>query len=108
MQKRNLILELTNSACIQSYMDNVLSFKSVIHTGIVIIVERKKNLQNWAVYKYDFKHLSEGEIQNTEGKRKIHVWLGWGAKRIKMKSRLVVYLYTLHKHGCSLDMGCSS
>lgn len=42
MQKRNLILELTNSACIQSYMDNVLSFKSVIHTGIVIIVERKK------------------------------------------------------------------
>lgn len=41
MQKRNLILELTNSACIQSYMDNVLSFKSVIHTGIVI-VERKK------------------------------------------------------------------
>lgn len=46
MQKRNLILELTNSACIQSYMDNVLSFKSVIHTGIVIIVERKKNLQN--------------------------------------------------------------
>lgn len=108
MQKRNLILELTNSACIQSYMDNVLSFKSVIHTGIVIIVERKKNLQNWAVYKYDFKHLSEGEIQNTEGKRKIHVWLGWGAKRIKMKSRLVVYLYTLHKHGCSLNMGCSS
>lgn len=108
MQKRNLILELTNSACIQSYMDNVLSFKSVIHTGIVIIVERKKNLQNWAVYKYGFKHLSEGEIQNTEGKRKIHVWLGWGAKRIKMKSRLVVYLYTLHKHGCSLDMGCSS
>lgn len=107
MQKRNLILELTNSACIQSYMDNVLSFKSVIHTGIVI-VERKKNLQNWAVYKYGFKHLSEGEIQNTEGKRKIHVWLGWGAKRIKMKSRLVVYLYTLHKHGCSLDMGCSS
>lgn len=68
MQKRNLILELTNSACIQSYMDNVLSFKSVIHTGIVIIVERKKNLQNWAVYKYGFKHLSEGEIQNTEGK----------------------------------------
>lgn len=46
MQKRNLILELANSACIQSYMDNVLSFKSVIHTGIVIIVERKKNLQN--------------------------------------------------------------
>lgn len=43
MQKRNLILELTNSACIQSYMDNVLSFKSVIHTGIVI-VERKKKI----------------------------------------------------------------
>lgn len=42
MQKRNLILELTNSACIQSYMDNVLSFKSVIHTGIVIVERTKK------------------------------------------------------------------
>lgn len=70
MQKRNLILELTNSACIQSYMDNVLSFKSVIHTGIVIIVERKKkstelsSLQIWlqtSLRRRDSKYRGEKE-----------------------------------------------
>lgn len=72
MQKRNLILELTNSACIQSYMDNVLSFKSVIHTGIVIVEREKKStelssLQLWlqtSLRRRDSKY---------RGKRKIHV-----------------------------------
>lgn len=69
MQKRNLILELTNSACIQSYMDNVLSFKSVIHTGIVIVEREKKStelssLQIWlqtSLRRRDSKYRGEKE-----------------------------------------------
>lgn len=69
MQKRNLILELTNSACIQSYMDNVLSFKSVIHTGIVIVERKKKStelssLQIWlqtSLRRRDSKYRGEKE-----------------------------------------------